>query len=147
MKDMKCYIDTNVLVHFKNEDSDLHKITVNKLKNLLSEGNTLYISSLILDEFLYVFSKLLRKVTKEEKLVYDLLKKALESILEMPFELIEMPADKNVHKDSVYFMRRFNMRPRDVYHLKIMQENSVEYLFTYDRDFQKIAKTGLIKLI
>lgn len=54
MSDMKrCYLDTNILIALKIEDSPHHTNSTKVIEKLISDEVDLYISPLTLDEFLH----------------------------------------------------------------------------------------------
>ena len=56
-----------------------------------------------------------------------------------------MPSDKDHLPEIMRLMRKYNLKPRDAYHLLTMLENEIEYIATYDKDFDKVIKSGIIK--
>ena len=59
-----CYLDSNFLIYVKNEDASQHVIATAKLKQLTAREQNLYVSPLILDEFIHGFCTLIRIKTK-----------------------------------------------------------------------------------
>jgi predicted nucleic acid-binding protein len=140
----RCYLDTNVLVYLSNKDSEFHK----KANNLLKETrkNNLYInvSSLTLDEFIYSINKdqliFFKKVDLEQT------KKALEQTLSLPnIAIVNPPISKKDNIKIIDYMKSYNLKPRDAYHLLIAKYNNIEYFATFDNNFSKVFKDKILK--
>jgi len=142
----KCYLDSNVLVYFKDERSLYHKKVVEKILFLAKNGFYFYVSSLVLDEFLYVFRYFLEK--KEKKDIFLKLKKALVEILDIPnLSILSLPKEKEKQIEVVSYMKKYHLSPRDAYHLMTMKENAIDYFFTFDEDFDLVFKEKFLKEI
>lgn len=139
----KCYLDANVLVYFKDISSDYHQKSISLIEELVSSKFEIYISALCLDEFLYASLVYLRKVSPTN--LIDQLKNFLESILEITdIRLINPPLNKQSQVKVIEFMDIFSLDPRDAYHLFIMLSNKIKYFATFDQDFKKVFKKGLL---
>lgn len=139
-----CYIDSNVLVYYKNESSPFHTQTVSLIKNLVKNNFAIFTSPLVLDEFLHAF--LLYGRQKKERNLKEFLFAYLESILEIPhIKIINSPIDKQSQYRIVEFIHKFFLRPRDAYHLLIMKSNKIKYFATFDRDFDKVFQANIVK--
>ena len=140
----KCYLDANVLIYFKDEDSSHHNLSVETITKLTKEGVNLVISPLVLDEFLYVLQYLLRKSENKNKI----LTKALSDVLQLPhLKLISPPIEKEAQHFVLSYMENFNLRPRDAYHLLTMTYHEVTHFVTFDTDFASVFKGGIVKQI
>ncbi len=144
-----CYIDSNVLIYSQDKDSAYFTQSIKALKFLVAENYQVFISSLVIDEFLYVAGFYLKKRLGKQDKVYLMLKKVLNNVLSFPnLKLINPPAVKNKQKALVDIMQKFNLAPRDAYHLLIMKENKISYFLTFDSDFDKVfAERVIHKLI
>lgn len=143
----KCYIDSNLLVYLKDQGSPFHRQAKNILKKLSPIDSELYISPLVIDEFLNSFRKILVKEKISKESIYTELDKLLESILDLEhLNIINPPNDKNTNKKVIEIMSKFNLRPRDAYHLLIMQENNIKTFATFDKDFKEVFKQNMLKL-
>lgn len=143
----KCYLDSNFLVYLKNEDAKEHEAALAILKNLFRRDFGIYISSLCLDEFIYVVNHLLQKPQNERTKV---IKTVLREMLSLPnLEIINGPTDKDLHLSIPELMEKYTLKPRDAYHLLIMKYNQIKHLATFDNDFKKVFKNkeimGLVK--
>jgi len=142
----KCYLDSNVLVYFKDEKSLYHKKVVEKFIFLIKNDFYFYVSSLVLDEFLYVFRYFLEK--NEKKDIFSKLKKALTEILAIPnLSIVSLLKEKEKQIEVISYMERYDLSPRDAYHLMIMKENAIDYFFTFDKDFELVFKRKFLKKI
>lgn len=143
-KKKKCYLDSNVLVYFKNEDSPFFAKTTKIVSKLSKSGYFFYISSLVLDEFLFQVKYLLRKKHSDKK-TNVLLKEILQDILDLPrLEIVAGGLDKDRYVDIVEYMSKFNLRPRDAFHLKCMKDNDISFFATFDKDFEKVFREKLL---
>ena len=52
------FLDANVLVYFLDETAQQHSRTVKKLQGLINSGSALYTSHHVLEEVLFIVSKL-----------------------------------------------------------------------------------------
>ena len=140
----KCYLDANVLICFKNEDSQLFEKAIDLLQYLVDTGYMLYISPLVIDEFLYPMKFVLER--KKEKDTISLLKKSLEDILKLPrLKIVNPPEDLSSQLKVISLMKKFKLQPRDAYHLIIMLSHKIEYFATFDKDFEIVFEKGIVK--
>lgn len=134
-----CYLDANVLVYYKNEESPFFRKADAILHYLVENGWNLFISPLVLDEFLYAISILLQKKEPKKSDVFRLLKETLKEVLALPnLKIINPPLTKRAQLKVVPLMEKFNLRPRDAYHLSIMQVNNIQSFATFDDDFRAV---------
>lgn len=141
----KCYLDANVLICYKNEDSPLFKKAKKLITTLIKHPYKIYISPLVLDEFLHPIKFILEK--KKSKRIYPILRKTLKDILNLPnLDIVNPPLEKTAQVKTISLMKKFNLRPRDAYHLLIMQENSIRSFATFDNDFKDVFKKRVIKV-
>jgi len=137
----KCYLDSNILVGLKHQNSIFHKKSKNLLKKLIRNSFKLYISPLVLDEFLFQVKIILGRQNNNR-----LLKKYLKEILKLPsLYVVNPPRTKEKQILALNFMKEFNLRPRDAYHLLTAKENKINYLLTFDKDFKKVFQKGTVK--
>lgn len=141
----KCYLDSNVLINFKNTESSFHQETKELLKRLANASYKLYLSPLTLDEFLYQLQQIL--IFQKKKNIFQKLFLALESILALPrLSLVNPLTNKKNQLKIIEYMENYNLRPRDAYHLLTMKDNKISYLATFDQDFRKAVKDGEIEI-
>lgn len=144
MKTIKsCYLDANVLVYYQDPGSPLHDAASRIIENLLANGFSLTFSSLSLDEYEYT---VLSSINKPKLEVLKRLRVGFSRLLKIPtVSLINPPLELKKHHRVFNLMAKFNLKPRDAYHLFIMLENKVKYLATFDSDFDQVFEKGLIK--
>lgn len=136
----KCYLDTNILINYKNEESPTFKDTQNLIKELIRNKYTLVVSPLIIDEFLYILQSILKKKSSS-----TLLAKILKDILNLPdITVVNPPLKKKSQLDVVKFMHKYKLQPRDAYHLLIMLSNKIKFFATFDKDFHKVFKEKVV---
>lgn len=144
MKDMKrCYLDANLLFYWQDPKSPFNQAATNIVERLVQGRYFLFVSSLVLDEYLYTCLRFSGKSKIEMK---DNLKFSLKRVLKIPtLQLINPSLDERKHLKVIDLIAKFNLHSRDAYHLFIMLENKVKFLATFDSDFEKVFKKGLIK--
>lgn len=142
----KCYLDSNILINFKNLQSSFHQKTKELLTELANSSYKLCISSLTLDEFLYQLQQIL--LYQKKKNIFQRLSLALKSILDLPrLALVNPPVSKKKQSQIIEYMKKYGLRPRDAFHLLIMKENKIKFLATFDKDFKKAVKAGEIEVL
>lgn len=140
-----CYLDANTLIYFKNEDSPFYSKTSILIEHLVIEDYRLFISSLVIDEFLYGFKFHLGNKKIKKKDIFISLNKALLEILALPnLELVNPPSGKNFQLKVIEMMKDFNLFPRDAYHLLMMIENKIKFFATFDDDFKEAFRKKII---
>lgn len=137
-----CYLDSNVLAFFGNENSPSHKQATDIIHKLIKQKFQLFFSSLTLDEY---FHSVIRFSNEPRALTLKKLKAAYRKLLKLNIKLINPTLDEKKHLKVIDLIGKYNLHPRDAYHLFIMLDNKVEVLATFDRDFDGIFKRGLIK--
>lgn len=144
MKTIKsCYLDANVLVYYQDPSSPLHDAASRIIENLLANGFSLTLSSLSLDEYEYT---VLSSINKPKLEVLKRLRIGFSRLLKIPtVSLINPPLELKKHRRIFNLMAKFNLKPRDAYHLFIMLENKVKYLATFDSDLDQVFEKGIIK--
>ncbi len=132
----KCYLDANVLVHLKNQNSVEHDTALAKLIQLNKERAELYISPLIIDEFIHAM--LFLKQNKKLAETFDI-RRDLQDLLDLPrLSIINPPTNKNSQLQVLDFMEKYKIGPRDSYHLLTILSNSVDTFATFDTDFKRV---------
>lgn len=140
----KCYLDSNILIYLKDEDSPYHKRVFDLLSKLISQKVLFFISPLVLDEFYFTFLYGLR--VKHIAKPYDKLKRAATEILMIPsLQMVNPPSDADKQLEVISYMERYHLRSRDAYHLLITQTNNIDSLATFDKDFNKVFAAKLLE--
>ena len=142
----KCYLDSNILLYYIFEDSDYFNDVRDLLISLRVDKFDIYISPLTLDEFAHQMDHLSRTSKHRRKDYYYLLEIMIDTILNMPnLIIINPPISSKKQRKMIELMQKYNLRPRDAYHILTILENDIEYIATYDKDFDKVIKSGIIK--
>lgn len=144
----KCYLDSNILIAFQDKNSPFYSKAKEILIKLVKQEYGLYISPLVVDEFLFQTKRLLQVDQKE--VLYSKLNQALEAVLELPdLKIVNAPSNKNDNLRIVELMRSFDLRPRDAYHLLIIRKNKINHLATFDDDFNRVfeSQTGVKNIV
>lgn len=142
----KCYLDSNILIYFKDKDSNLHTQTKNLIKNLFKENFSLAISPLVLDEFLHSLNWVFQQKKLPKNKGSELLQECLNDILNLPdLEVINPPNDIKSQKEIPTIMEQFDLRPREAYHFLTMSSDGIEVFATFDNDFEYIFEQQILK--
>lgn len=113
------------------------------MENLIIGGFELVLSSLSLDEYEYT---VLRSFNNPKPEIIKNLKSGFRKLLKISdIKLINPPLEFKKHFKVLNLMQKYNLKPRDAYHLFIMLENKVKFLATFDSDFDKVFASGKIK--
>lgn len=140
----KCFLDSNILVYFKDSLSVDYKHASQKILKLVSSDTELYISPLILDEFLYVFRSVLMR--KKIPQLYKELQRAVVEILQLPLlSIVNPPLTSHQQLHVVEYMEEYSLKPRDAYHLLTIISNNIDSFATLDTDFKKVFSAGLLR--
>ncbi|MDO8570361.1 MAG: type II toxin-antitoxin system VapC family toxin [Candidatus Daviesbacteria bacterium] len=138
-----CYLDANLLVYYGNRNSPFHFRSRSIIKKLILENWQLRISSLILDEYEHAIIRLSGSIKAE---VIKDLRGGLKKISKIPMlELVNPPLRIKEHFKILKFIEKFGLKPRDAYHLFIMKENKIQFMATFDNDFEKVFNKSVIK--
>ncbi|MBM3284123.1 type II toxin-antitoxin system VapC family toxin [Candidatus Gottesmanbacteria bacterium] len=142
----KCFLDSNFLVYLKDSLSLHHQAAAKKLSNLISANASLYISPLILDEFLYIFQKAI--IIEKLAAPYRQLQRAVEEILQIPsLSIVNPPAAASKQMQVISYMEKYNLKPRDAYHLITIISNGIDSFATFDEDYKKVFAARILKKI
>ncbi|MBI5465633.1 type II toxin-antitoxin system VapC family toxin [Candidatus Gottesmanbacteria bacterium] len=139
-----CYLDSNFLLYWKNEDAKQHQECVEILGKLVAKSVKLYISPLVIDEFIHSLKYLLLSRSSSTN-YYEILRKTLKEVLLLPrLEIISSPIDVPSQFQVLDFMQKFSLGPRDAYHLLTITVNQIDSFATFDNDFKKVFNAKLI---
>lgn len=140
----KCYLDSNVLVYWKNDRAPQHTEASNRLARLREHDVLVFLSSLVLDEYMHA----IMLETKRHRIGDPLNSAAiaLRDALALPLlSIINPPTDPNAHLEVVSLMKTYFLRPRDAYHLLTMQANDIDGFATFDNDFTHVFAANLLE--
>lgn len=139
----KCYLDSNILLYLKNASSPHHRDAVEITQKLIAGSISLYVSSLVLDEFMHTFLYEVRR--NGSKNPYNDLQTAVEDIVELPeLSIVNPPSDPESHVRVVGLMKQYALHPRDAYHLLTMIANDIDGFATFDTDFTRVFAANLL---
>lgn len=93
------------------------------------------ISPLCLDEFIYNFPG-----SQKQKFL------AFKKILKFPnLTIVNPPTDTKSQAKIIKIMKKFNLGPRDAYHLLTMKHHKIKYFATFDTDFDPVFASNSLK--
>lgn len=144
----KCYLDSNFLIYLKNEDSPFNSQASNLIKKILKTNLRPIISPLVLDEFIHQFRLLSINQKIKPSTIFTNTTEALKQIFNLPnLTIVNPPNSKKSQLKIVKLMEKFSLRPRDAYHLLIMQHHNIKYFTTFDNDFKKVFSSKIVTKI
>ncbi len=139
---IKCYLDSNILIYFKDETSPLHSKALLGLEQLIDVEAEFIISPLVMDEFIYVMSYLVKKNQQEASVLRSL----TLSIQEIPnLDMVATPPHFSLINDVLSFIEDYGLRSRDAFHLATMLHHKCTYFFTFDTDFVTVFEAKVVK--
>lgn len=138
-----CYLDANLLVYLHDRNSPFYLEAKLLIEKLFQQKYELIISSLVLDEYEHA---ILRSSTATKSEIIRRLKISTRKIFKLPtLKLVNPPLEPKRHLKVINFMAKYNLHPRDAYHLFIILENKIKYFATFDGDFDEVFKSGKLK--
>lgn len=142
----KCFLDSNLLIYYQDNSSSHHQASLKKLSRLVASGVQLYISPLVLDEFLYAVRSIL--LVQKAPQSFRQLERALSNLFQIPsLTLINPPLGEDEQLKVIDYMEKFNLKPRDAYHLLTIETNDLDSFATFDTDFKKVFKEKLLIMV
>mgnify|MGYP001120133921 CR=1 FL=1 len=147
------YLDANFLVAYLiSSHADARK--AQKLfAKLLVSGNTLVFSALTVDETMLAVKRTLFSQEKSDNLKkgknYKDYIKDIRNVVKIitnnsSFRITQFRFPVNGCNQAVENIDKYIMRPRDAFHLSYMQDQSIKYIASNDKDFNNVKK--IIKL-
>ena len=146
----KAYLDANVLIAHQTRGHSHFQRAKDLLDELWQNRVQLVISSLTIDEFWYGISFILREQGENKPFSAHglIFSKVLNNILSWRnIDLVSFQNSASELKKVLELIKKFNLRPRDAFHLRIMQQQRTNKLVTFDTDFQKVQKWGIIEIL
>ena len=141
----KCYLDANILIYFKNEESPFFPQAKKIITTLVEKDFSLFVSPLTLDEFLHGLKLQLALKKVNPGVTFTLLSRSMKEIMELPsLTIINPPVSPQEQLQVVSFMQKFGLKPRDAYHLLTIQTHAITYFATLDNDFLKIFQKKIV---
>lgn len=132
------FLDANVLIYFLDSTSEKHGQAVKVLQSILSGGSQVYTSHHVIEEVLFIVSKL---ADSKEDVV-----KAVKEIAQIP-ELIFIEPEPSLVCAARYakLWQKTGLGINDSLLLQLMKDNDIGRLFSYDRRLLKEAAKLEIK--
>lgn len=129
------YLDANFFV-FAVLDNTKKGQKARSIQEEIMNGKWAITSVLALDEVMWVFIK-----NKKE----HLLRKVIEDIYAMP-NLEVREVSSSIPMRALEIMEQFGLKPRDAFHLSIMESFQIDTIVSDDVDFDKVKKIRRIKI-
>ena len=156
------YPDTNFILKLLIKHEAKHPTAEALFTYLMFKNNKIkfLLSTLVVDEFWWALLNNLYKSDNNTKLdpnrlkwdksiiakYADRLKKYTQNLFKLPLiELISM--DKSLSKDALENMTKFNMAPRDSFHLAVANSNHANAFISNDTDFESIESETIENII
>lgn len=129
------YLDANFFI-FAKLSTDTKGSRARNILNQIVSGKRAITSSLALDEVMWIFIKnkqinMLRPIIEEIYTIKNL-------------EVKEVSATTPLI--ALEFIEKYNLKPRDAFHLAIMESFNVKEIVSDDSDFDKVKNIKRIKL-
>lgn len=138
----KVYLDSNVLIAWQIVGHPFNHLAQRLLKKLLNHKLIFCLSPLTIDEYLYAILKYQKANLIPKEISPQQSLKAIAKI--NPF-YVNLQWDQSAFFSIYPLIEKYRLRPRDGFHLKIIQDNKIDYLASFDNDFKKVIKEGLVK--
>lgn len=135
------FIDANVLVYFLDETAGLHGEVIAKLQELLDAGTELYTSHHVLEEVLFVVSRL--SPGKESVAT------AIQQVAQIPnLKLAEPAAEFAFAERYIQLYRDSKVGINNTLLLQLMVDSGIARLFSYDEKMlQQANSLGIQRVI
>jgi predicted nucleic acid-binding protein len=140
----KVYLDSSFLVSYQIKNHPFHQKAKNKLKKLSEDDVLFCLSPLAIDEYLYALNKYLNRNYIKNK---NQIKISLKNILQLKPSFIQINWLSETPLEIYDLMAQYSLRPRDAFHLKTMDDHQINYLATFDQDFNNLFEENIIKKI
>ena len=145
----KVYLDANILIAHQVKDHNYHQKATKLIDDFWLKKCILAISALTMDEFFYGIVFILQRSQQNIKTVpfatfAPKIEKATQAILSWnTIELVEFKNNPHEIMKTINIMKNHNFRPRDAFHLRIMQQNGIDSIATFDNDFNRLKNIGI----
>jgi predicted nucleic acid-binding protein len=132
------FLDANVLIYFLDETAGVHDEVVHTLQSLVDEGVDLYTSHHVLEEVLFIISRLSTSKT--------VLATAVRQIAAIPnLSLVEPLAEFSFAERYVRLYKSSKVGINDTLLLQLVLDAGIGRVFSYDEKLQKQAQSLGIK--
>jgi len=134
------FIDANVLIYYLDETSEQHPIVMTILQQLVDDNTYLYTSHHVLEEVLFIISRLSSKK--------EIATLAIQEISLIPnLILVEPAADFEFAERYTQLYQESKVGINDTLLLQLILDAKIPRLFTYDKELIKQANLLEIKQI
>ena len=139
----KAYLDSNILIAEYFESHTNHKNADKLLLQLNKQRYQICLSPLTFDEFWYgiIFTRRANDENlfhKPYKYFVNELKTATNKLLQLNVEIMKFIDHRVAISHSLKNIKKYNLKPRDAFHLSYCLENKIQVFVTLDSDFQKL---------
>jgi len=133
------FLDANALIYYLDETAEKNLATVSMLQKLVDEQEQLATSHHVIEEVLFVFSKIQPNVD---------LTKVVQRIGELPGIILVEPSPHIAFAERYATLRsKLHMGINDALLLQLMVDANISSLFSYDKQFTDKAKQSGIEQI
>ncbi len=139
----RVYFDANVLIAHQLTNHQYFTQAKQLLETLWKQGSVFYLSSLTIDELFYGIGFCLRAKDKNKPYakIAAQLKEIFAAIISWQnVELISFDNNLTEIIQVLSYIKKYNLRPRDAFHLQIMKQNQLKKIATFDNDFKQVEK-------
>ena len=144
----KVFLDSNILISLKFANHSHAKKANLIIKKIIKQNKKIFISPLVLDEFIHSTKFLLQQQIESTEKVNKILQKITKDILYIPnLKIINPPTSKTQNLKILSYIKKFKLNPRDAYHLLTTTHNGIKYFATFDNDFKHVFSSNLLKPI
>jgi len=147
----RVYLDANILIAHQVRGHEFHRRATSIIDELWNKKCHLVVSSLTMDEFFYGIIFILKSTQKEKTIqsfgsFAPIITTSTSAILSWErLETIEFKHTPGELLSIVKLMGTHNLRPRDAFHLRTMQQQEITQIATFDNDFDGINTITIIK--
>ncbi|MBI2589136.1 type II toxin-antitoxin system VapC family toxin [Candidatus Saccharibacteria bacterium] len=132
-KPASVFLDANVLIYFLDETARQHTVTISNLQNLVDKQAQLYTSHHVIEEVLFIVSKL-----ASSKAVVTV---AIKQIAKLPGLLLVEPAtDLQFALRYVELWQKTSLGINDALLLQLIIDGSIGQIFSFDAALLRQAK-------
>lgn len=150
---LKAYLDANLLIAHRLSNHIYHQKAKDLLKRLAKDVFYFYISPLTLDEFWYGLIFITRSLranykNKDSSFFFRFIEQADKQLFSLAnLRLANAFFTYEVINKTASYIRYYNLKPRDAFHLTYCVENQIDVLATFDEDFKKLEEISDLKVI
>ncbi len=147
----RIYLDTNVLVHARDRSATKYTAASHLLAEITQQGRQPCLSSLVFDEFWWIYLNALHKrgrgapfdaqVYKRDASIsqayWPTIEQATRDILAWPnVQVLDSPA--NLPQQASHLMSTNHLAPRDAFHAALVLHHAIPCFATTDGDFDRL---------